>query len=1055
VGFRPAPDSNGELKLSDAEAQCANSATDWIRLNEGDNEAARVLHFRSRLAYLTGEPITPKDQGWDTEVREMSRHLQHALQDSADYIFSGSVQLTGDWKNINALLWSTTCQLSDCSTNRNIFPIHFLMYRNNGRWKISEYQLEAALGLWWWSLKLLPKERQVLTRKVMFARGSKKMEYKSAIQLWVTQAGMINERIQLLSPKPVDSSRFNWNPISLSGEPDHPSDPSIPMITSPDFLNLKEDESGMGPESGVLAIQSRSSPLQIIAQDIYTIFISRIADIMEPLADAVPRQSQFDTRDPIDKSQERPYLGLMNTHVESLTDKVVTAGLSTRQDALMSIIPPLLQRSKLPQLDSVMEDLLSYARSLRRDRRFQVAEGLLKGLFHLGPSQFQGRVMRALGELYRAAIRSSNQLDQDFGAHGFKEMEKTRDITKLSANVKENLNHYISIWQYLEKRSSTQGNQHSRTLDDDPQKLLKDLMSEPARTRGLTLTVDVDLSKAKSADLLSILQWAIEQNSPELIEDLWAVKRKLINETDDKGRTPIFWAIESGCDADTFQALLEWPTVRPDSHDTEGMTPFLLAVERGHCKAVDILLSQGADSLAKDNEGRTALILASENGKCDVVKRLLDTRAEVNVQGGKYGSALAAAVYGGETEIVKFLVQEGKADVNMQLLHEDYSSALEAATHRGKTEIVKFLVQEGKADVNIPFKSRKYGSALAAAAYGGETEIVKFLVQEGKADVNMQLQNGEYGSALAAAAAAAAAAYGGDTEIVKFLVQEGKADVNMQLQNGEYGSALAAAAAAAAAAAYGGETEIVKFLVQEGKADVNMQLQSGNYGSALAAAVYRGKTEVVKFLVQEGKADVNMQLQYREFGSALTAAVYRGKTEIVKFLVQEGKADVNMQLQSGNYGSALAVAAAAYRGETEIVKFLVQEGKADVNMQLQYGEFGSALTAAVYGEKTEIVEFLVQEGKADVNMQLQHGDYGSALAVAAYFGRIESVKILIEARAVVGLKLKNGRFSSALQAAGAAISEQDLFWEIRDEETRRREKDEVRALLEHYQVTST
>jgi ankyrin repeat protein len=903
VGFRPVPDSNGELKLSDAEAQCANSATDWIRLNERDNEAARVLHFRSRLAYLTGEPITPKDQGWDTEVREMSRHLQHALQDSADYIFSGSVQLTGDWKNINALLWSTTCQLSDCSTNRNIFPIHFLMYRNNGRWKISEYQLEAALGLWWWSLKLLPKERQVLTRKVMFARGSKKMEYKSAIQLWVTQAGMINERIQLLSPKSVDSSRFNWNPISPSGEPDHPSDPSIPMITSLDFLNLKEDESGMGPESGVLAIQSRSSPLQIIAQDIYTIFISRIADIIEPLADAVPRQSQFDTRDPIDKSQERPYLGLMNTHVESLTDKVVTAGLSTRQDALMSIIPPLLQRSKLPQLDSVMEDLLSYAKSLRRDRRFQVAEGLLKGLFHLGPSQFQGRVMRALGELYRAAIRSSNQLDQDFGAHGFKEMERTRDISKLSVNVKENLNHYISIWQYWEKRSSTQRNQYSRTLNDDPQKFLKDLMSEPARTRGLTLTVDVDLSKAKPEDLLSILQWAIEQNSPELIEDLWAVKRDLIHETNREGRTPIFWAIESGCDADTFQALLEWPTVRPDSHDMKGMTPFLLAAERGHCKAVDILLNQGADSLAKDNEGRTALILASENGEHDVVKRLLDTRAEVNVQAGKYGSALAAAVY------------------------------------------------------------------------GGETEIVKSLVQEGKADVNMQLQSGEYGSALAVAAAA----YGRKTEIVKFLVHEGKADINMQLQSGEFGSALAVAAAA-----YGRKTEIVKFLVHEGKADVNMQLQSGEFGSALAAA-------------------------------------------------------------------------AAYGGETEIVKFLVQEGKADVNMQLQNGEFGNALTAAVYMGNTKIVKFLVQEGKADVNMQLQRGDYGSALAVAAYFGRIESVKILIEARAVVGLKLKNGRFSSALQAAGAAISEQELsrmFWEGRNEETQRREKDEVRALLEHYQVTS-
>ncbi|KAF2798845.1 hypothetical protein K505DRAFT_371400, partial [Melanomma pulvis-pyrius CBS 109.77] len=640
VGFRPTSDLNGESKLSDVEAQCANSATDWMRLNEIDNEAARVLHFRSRLAYLTGEPITPTGQGWDTEIREMSRQLQHALQDSADYIFSSNMQLSEGWKNANALVWSTTCQISDPSTDCEIFPIHFLMYRNNGRWIISEYQLEAALGLWWWSLKLLPKSPkgiQLFTRKVMFAEGSKKMEYKSAIRLWVTQADMINERIQLLSPISMGSSGFHWIPPRPSGESYHPTGLSIPMTTSPDFLNLKEDESGMEPENdGVLAIQTRSSPLQMIAQDIYTIFISRIADIMKPLADAVPRQSQFDTGNSVDKPQERPYLGLMNTHVESITDKVVAAGIATRQDALMSIIPPLLQRSKLPQLDSVMEDLLSYAKSLRRNRRFQVGEGLLKGLFHLGPPRFQERVVRALGELYRAAIKSPNQLEQDFGARGFKEMEKICDISKPSAEVKEILNHYKSVWQYFKKRSSTQGDQHPRTLDDDPEKLLEGLMSEPARTRGLTLSGDVDLSKASSAYLLKILRWAIERNCPELVEDLWAVQRKLIHETDGQGRTPIFWAIEVGCDADTFQALLEWPTVRPDSHDTGGKTPFLLAAERGHYKAVEFLLNQGADSLAKDNEGRTALMLASKNGKYDVVKRLLDENAEVDVQGGEY-----------------------------------------------------------------------------------------------------------------------------------------------------------------------------------------------------------------------------------------------------------------------------------------------------------------------------------------------------------------------------------------------------------------------------------
>jgi ankyrin repeat protein len=1002
VGFRPTSDFDGETTLSDAEAQCANSATDWMRLNEMNNEAARVLHFRSRLAYLTGEPVTPTDQGWDTKIREMSRQLQHALQDSADYIFSAGMQLSSDWRNTKALIWSTTCQLSDLSTNPPIFPIHFLMYQDNGRWKISVYQLESALGLWWWSLKQLPKERQVFTRKVMFAEGSKNMEYKAAIRFWVTQAGMTNERIQLLSPTSLNSSRFHSFRASPSGESDHHTSPSIPMTTSLDFLGLKEDESGMGPGNGVLAIQSRSSPLQMIAQDIFTIFISRIADIMEPLKDAVPRQSQFDTTNLLDKPQERPYLGLMNAHVESITDKVVAAGIATRQDALMSIIPPLLQRSKLPQLDSVMEDLLSYAKSLRRDRRYQVGEGLLKGLLHLGPSQYQGRVMRALGELYRAAIRSLNQPEQDFGARGFEEMEKTCDIPKLPAKVKDILDHYKSVWQYFKKRSSTQGDQRTRTLNGDPEDLLKNLMSESARTRGLTLTEDIDLSDANSAYLLKILQWAIEQNSPELIEDLWAVKRELIHKTDEQDRTPIFWAIEIGCDADTFQALLEWPTARPDTQDKEGKTPLLLAAETGRCKAVDFLLKLGSNSLAKDHGGNTALALAIENSNDDVVKRLLDARVEVNEQGGMCGSALAAAAYGRKTEIVKSLVQEGKADVNMQLQGGDYGSALAAAC-MGDTGIVKFLVQEGKADVDMQLKSGNYGSALVAAAHGGDTEIVKFLVQEGKADVNMQPQSGNYGSALAAAI------YGGNTDIVKFLVQEGKADVNMQIQSGTYGSALATAAGM-------GNTKIIKFLVQEGKADVNMQLQGENYSSALEVAVCEGDAEIVKFLVQEGKADVNMQLQGGDYSSAVAAAAYRRKTEFYKSLLQEGKTKLNMQLQSGDYGSALA--AAAYWGHIEIVQFLVQEGKAGVNMQLQSGNYGSALAAAACWGHIEIVQFLVREGKADVNMQLQSGNYGSALAAAAYKGETKTIEFLVqEGKADVSMQLQGGDYGSALAAA--------------------------------------
>ena len=45
----------------------------------------------------------------------------------------------------------------------------------------------------------------------------------------------------------------------------------------------------------------------------------------------------------------------------------------------MSIILALLQRSRLSDLDDVMEELLSYAKSLRRGSKFQVGGDLLRG----------------------------------------------------------------------------------------------------------------------------------------------------------------------------------------------------------------------------------------------------------------------------------------------------------------------------------------------------------------------------------------------------------------------------------------------------------------------------------------------------------------------------------------------------------------------------------------------------------------------------------------------------------------------------------------------------
>jgi ankyrin repeat protein len=133
------------------------------------------------------------------------------------------------------------------------------------------------------------------------------------------------------------------------------------------------------------------------------------------------------------------------------------------------------------------------------------------------------------------------------------------------------------------------------------------------------------------------------------------------------------------------------------------------------------------------------------------VKLLVEVQVESNTLNSKEDSVLSVAAYHGHTDMVKFLVQEGKADVNLQLQTGNYGSALAAACGWYESvEFVKFLVHEGRADVDLLLNEGKYDSPLAAAAYVGNKETVEFLIGAG-AKVNLKLETGRFGTALQAA----------------------------------------------------------------------------------------------------------------------------------------------------------------------------------------------------------------------------------------------------------------------------------------------------------------
>ncbi|KAL9108612.1 MAG: hypothetical protein Q9187_008271 [Circinaria calcarea] len=265
--------------------------------------------------------------------------------------------------------------------------------------------------------------------------------------------------------------------------------------------------------------------------------------------------------------------------------------------------------------------------------------------------------------------------------------------------------------------------------------------------------------------------------------------------------------------------------------DEHGNTPLYYAVKRGQTNAVMLLLKLGAHI---NVHGNNVLYLASENGFLDVVQILLKAGAEVNAQGGEFFTALqaAAAVFQGSIEVVQLLLDRG-AEVNAE--GGEYFTALQATAPRESTEIIQLLLDRG-AEVNT--QGGEYFTALQAAARWGSIEIIQLLLDKG-AEVN--IQGGRYFTALQAAAAAA---FRGSTEVVQLLLDSG-AEVNGQ--GGSHGTALQIAAK-------NGYDMTVELLLESG-AEVNATGLHKDYSNLTPLALARQwgiSKKVQKLLVDAG-----------------------------------------------------------------------------------------------------------------------------------------------------------------------------------------------------------
>jgi len=167
-----------------------------------------------------------------------------------------------------------------------------------------------------------------------------------------------------------------------------------------------------------------------------------------------------------------------------------------------------------------------------------------------------------------------------------------------------------------------------------------------------------------------------------------------------------------------FGAPVNFPNIK-------GLTPIILASEKGNLDVVRILLERGANPGAVTTTGSTALIKASHFGHDLVVEFLLRHGAMAGQANYKHTTALMRAAQEGHKENVKLLLRYDRR-VNRE--NHEKMTALMLAAQRGHATIAKILIRAG-AKINV--KTTQDSTSLMLACKRGHAEIAQVLIAAG------------------------------------------------------------------------------------------------------------------------------------------------------------------------------------------------------------------------------------------------------------------------------------------------------------------------------------
>ncbi|MFA1643684.1 ankyrin repeat domain-containing protein [Chryseomicrobium imtechense] len=186
-------------------------------------------------------------------------------------------------------------------------------------------------------------------------------------------------------------------------------------------------------------------------------------------------------------------------------------------------------------------------------------------------------------------------------------------------------------------------------------------------------------------------------------------------------------AVENN-DVGKVESILQYSPYPINETNDKGESPLLIATHKNYIDVAKRLIDAGADINQQDHIQDSPYLYAGAQGKTEILKYMI-VHAEPNhsVVNRYGGNALIPAAEKGHLENVKVLLQDGKADIDHQNNY-GYTALIEAVALTDGSALYQEIVQELlKYNANKELRDNRGKTALDYAKEKGYTAMVRLL----------------------------------------------------------------------------------------------------------------------------------------------------------------------------------------------------------------------------------------------------------------------------------------------------------------------------------------